>query len=532
MTDASPSIPPPGASRTIGAPRGVTGSVIGDVVVLAAVVCFFFVAYIIRDYFVDDAYIGLTYVRNLLAGHGLVFFPGHQPVEGVTNIGWLLLLAPVALVAGPTTAAKVLSLILALAAFSLTLRLGLRLSARVDPALRSGVVAVVPALLLMAHFDFLYFTLSGMETGLLATLLLAMAWLALRQPTSLLLPVLGAAAFLVHPEAVLVYPMFALLLWHAREFGIRRMITGQLVLAVLVGAATLVRYAYFGELVPNTFFAKTGGLSWMIFNGLNFVSGQNINLPFPVSNLFSLPIIAFGYLRLRHAAPSAANMLLAITTTGLIFCLYSRPDWTLTGRYFGPYLPAALILLWIGLVEGVRAVFKLAADRMALHVGAGAVAGLMVIAGVFAGMLKFEQIEEFPGYVLASRNLVAPAIWIRDHVPSGATVASQRIGALSYYSERPVFDYKFGLTDRDVARQTNSAGHLFFDPNDPALADLWRLRAPDYLLEEPHWIDQIAKAAKGNRESFVIHGMEYQVIKQFEIGRRSSWLLAKRRDPD
>ena len=42
---------------------------------------------------VDDAYITMTYSRNLASGHGLVFNPGEK-VEGCTAFGQLLLLTP------------------------------------------------------------------------------------------------------------------------------------------------------------------------------------------------------------------------------------------------------------------------------------------------------------------------------------------------------------------------------------------------------------------------------------------------------
>ena len=42
---------------------------------------------------VDDAAISFAYARNLVAGHGLVAQPGVEPVEGFTNLLWVLVLA-------------------------------------------------------------------------------------------------------------------------------------------------------------------------------------------------------------------------------------------------------------------------------------------------------------------------------------------------------------------------------------------------------------------------------------------------------
>ena len=41
----------------------------------------------------DDAFISFRYARNLATGHGLVFNPGFERVEGYTNFLWVLMLA-------------------------------------------------------------------------------------------------------------------------------------------------------------------------------------------------------------------------------------------------------------------------------------------------------------------------------------------------------------------------------------------------------------------------------------------------------
>lgn len=48
----------------------------------------------------EDAFISLRYARNLLAGDGLVFNPGAERVEGITNLLWTLLLAGVSRASG------------------------------------------------------------------------------------------------------------------------------------------------------------------------------------------------------------------------------------------------------------------------------------------------------------------------------------------------------------------------------------------------------------------------------------------------
>src|SRR4051812_43506473 len=44
-------------------------------------------------YMPDDAYITYRYAENLARGNGLVFNAAAQPVEGYSNLSWILLLA-------------------------------------------------------------------------------------------------------------------------------------------------------------------------------------------------------------------------------------------------------------------------------------------------------------------------------------------------------------------------------------------------------------------------------------------------------
>src|SRR5437870_3217188 len=93
----------------------------------------------------DDAGVTLRYAANLAAGRGLVYNPGER-VEGISNLGYTLLLAPFQrlLPAGPALllVAKLLGLGAALAALGETRRL-----ARV---LGLGPRATAAALLLVA----------------------------------------------------------------------------------------------------------------------------------------------------------------------------------------------------------------------------------------------------------------------------------------------------------------------------------------------------------------------------------------------
>jgi hypothetical protein len=540
--------------------------------ILAAAISLF--AWGVRDCFVDDAFIGFQYIDNLRAGQGFVFQVGQKPVEGVTNIGWLMTVLPLAAVIGSATAAKTLGWLLLLVALAATIALGgkvagtLRVPSAGDEQRHTECacyvggfgLTLVPAMLLASSFEFLYFPLAGMETALLAALLLAMAWVALRTPASLMLPLIGALAFLVHPEAAAVYPLYAALAWARSRVGRAQrgppetnrmplggprsarptLLTGSIVFVILIGAITAARFAYFGDVVPNTFYSKPGGVRLALQNGYAFLMGRNTNVAFPVTGWLAIPVLWLGYRRLRRARAAAADMLAAIAGTGLLFAVYSPPDWTALPRYFAPYLPAALMLLWAGVLEAATLAHsetvngtvpfsltrKLGQSR---RCPLAAVALVLLLTNLIDARAKMACIDEFPGYVLAGKSLVAPAQWMDEHLPARATIAARRIGALAYYSHHNVFDFAYGLPDVEVAHQVARHAGRFDTPLEPMLASLWQSRAPDYLLEDNQIMDYIISLSGGVRERFVIHGIEYRVVREFPIGRETTWVLAQRR---
>ncbi len=525
--------PPAAETATRDQPRPPISASLGHLelvllgLVFAYILCF---AWQTRHYFVDDAYTGLQYLRNLLSGEGFVLCAGQPAVEGVTNIGWLLCLAPLAALVPPTLAAKAAGLALLLIVLALTLQLGRDLSARRAQPESLADLDIVPVVLLVSSFDFVYFSLAGMETASLAAVLLVMARVGLRRPASLWLPVLGTFAFLIHPEAVIVYPVYLLLLLRSSVASERRLCLGGLLLAALVAAVTAIRYAYFQDVVPNTFYSKPSSLSQVVAGGRDFLLGRNVNLPFAITGWFALPVLTVGYLGLRRRVPAAAAMLAAVITTGLVFSIYCPPDWTQMARYFAPYLPAALVLLWVGVIQTMQHLLPRRSQATMRGVAAVAVVVLLVVTETSHGKAEMATMETFPGYVLASERLVEPSLWVRDHLPPQATIATRRIGTLAYHSQRPVFDYAFGLPDRQVARLVAAAGCRFDDPNHPALAAVWRETAPDYLLEDADVMHRIISQAGGTPQRFAIHGLPYRVIRSFRIGVEAEWVLAQRLD--
>ena len=211
----------------------------------------------------DDAFISFRYARNLLEGHGLVFNPGEY-VEGYSNFLWTLELALLWALFDlpPEQVAPWLSVACTVATIATMLWWVVR-----TPRLQERRLVAWMALgLVCSSATFAVWTSGGgLETRQFTFfILLGVVSLALYRHSrwGLLTTALSlTAAAYTRPEGPLVaaccFAWFAIqhfltnrrLPW--RELGI---LVGPFVL--LVAAHYLFRYSYYGEWLPNTYYAK------------------------------------------------------------------------------------------------------------------------------------------------------------------------------------------------------------------------------------------------------------------------------------
>lgn len=126
----------------------------------------------------DDAMISMRYARNLAGGDGLVWNAGGERVEGITNPLWTLWMAVLHLL--PVHPTKVSLLVMVSGAL---LILGILWVVRrlVQELAPGDMVATLAGVILTATFyPLLFWSLHGMEVGLVAFLLGVMALCALR----------------------------------------------------------------------------------------------------------------------------------------------------------------------------------------------------------------------------------------------------------------------------------------------------------------------------------------------------------------
>ncbi len=219
----------------------------------------------------DDAFISFRYVRNLLEGHGLVYNPGEY-VEGYSNFLWILELAVIWGLFGvrPEQAAPWLSVAFTAGTIAAMTWWITRL-----PWLRHrGLVAWMALGIVCSSATFAVWTSGGgLETRQFTFfILLAVVCLSLYRDRAagLLAASLSlAAASLTRPEGPMIaaccFGWFALqgMVDRGRpgqhRDGLRALFYLTAPCVALVAAHYLFRYAYYGEWLPNTYYAKHVG---------------------------------------------------------------------------------------------------------------------------------------------------------------------------------------------------------------------------------------------------------------------------------
>ena len=386
----------------------------------------------------DDAYITFRYLVNVGQGHGLVFNVGER-VEGFSHPLYLALLSPALAVASDGAAleswAKLVGVLATLGTASMILDL-LRRSAGSLAGIAAGM------LLLLGAPGVHVYASAGLETPLLACLLAAVVWMEVRG-SGWSAPLIGLAP-LIRPEGIL-YPVMWLLVRAVRSPSRgRRLVLPALLALSPICAYEVFRVLYYGDWLPNTFYAKPPGL----FGGPR---GWADLLPLALG----APLIAFGHRVARARSPEIArgwSLALAFVIAGSAFVLYARRDWMLFGRLVVPVWPLAAWLM----AHGVTSLVRSAASWRRIA------APTLVVAVLVGFGLDARRAGREPGVVevMRGRAQLAGGEWLAGQIATGETVATARLGGFGYrLLHHTVWDIA-GLTDREVARHIYRTGKL------------------------------------------------------------------------
>lgn len=431
----------------------------------------------------DDAFITYRYARNLARGQGLVFNEGER-VEGYTNFLWTVMhWLPERFGWSTPVFSQVVGIALMIGAVAVTLRLARRLFG-------SESFAFLVALTLLANMTFLAYATGGLETMQQTLLVTSVA--------ALLLPVTDAAragetarrlaagfcaglAVLTRMDSAVLIAVwvtaYLVALWRRSSVdppaGVhptsgaetvagqqqshrdgQGRVTGVLVAAVQIAAPAalllvpwfLWKLSYYGNLLPNTFYAKSAG---------------NPIVP-PLYGLLFLAVFFFSYaaflliprfLRLRHdlfAVPGVKQVLAVVPVWCIYICVVGGDF--MEFRFMVPIMPV-LAMVAAFLINSYRRT-----SIQVLLIGT-----LLVVSAAHRPMptlipypvLTFTELSHWPNESTTSWK--GKGEFLAEQFPGGPDVEGQPklaiapLGVLPYFADLSTVDM-LGLTDPVTAR--------------------------------------------------------------------------------
>jgi len=469
------------------------------VAVLAASLLFVAHAEFFAGWLVDDAGISFAYARNLARGEGLVAQPGTEPVEGFTNLSWVLVLAIASLATGSSmaTLARGLAVLSVVAGFALLARLLLR-SGR-----RSGLAVTLVLAVSASSTAFVAWSMSGLENAFyvltIALSVVATIWTAdalesgERSAATRALAT-GTLLFLVattRPDGVLFLfvPPFVWSVPRAAKTDRedRRASDGEghsvgsalgawwLGFALPWSLLTIGRLAYFGDVLPNTYYAKHGpgwaqahSLLERLGAGLGgavFLAGTLIGIAIGGGVARRLGLRLAGW----RALPITETTLVCYSLVSALVLVALPSDWMPELRFGTPLLflvPATVVTLM---------------ERGAGHQVATIAAALLLAGSVAYSSIHTPRFVSSPALPLSAIERLARDL---DAASTAAGLDRPRIllpdiGGALWEDRFEVVDLA-GLVDRSIALEGRRNLSAF-------RTDVIESRPPDLIWTHGYW---------------------------------------------
>lgn len=395
----------------------------------------------------------MVYVRNFLAGHGIVYYPGGERVEGFTSPLWFLLLTLSGWVGAPLpSAANTLSLICGTLSVFSAFFIYQKLFCK-NTSIWNSAWALVAGVALASDASFAAWSSSGLESSLFALIILWLFWFYESKQPAWSVFLLLLLASLARPEGVLLAAPLCVGFFLRGKLKQAAIWGGLAWLAPLV-LLLFVRYSYFGDWLPNTFYAKHDfGGPELLRRGFYYL----------YTFLVPRPLLWLALLWLFFSKQERKTALLwfawiGVYVTGVVV---EGGDHFALHRFFVPILPlwtmASVRVLQIG-YQKILPLFNHNKQRR-LAVTSALLAGLSLYAYSWQ-LFHYDNRDAYRFSTGARRylsevewtkNWLEIGLWLKQRYPENTMIAVSTAGAMPFASELPSIDL-FGLNTREIAR--------------------------------------------------------------------------------
>ena len=414
----------------------------------------------------DDAFISFRYAENWAHGWGWVFNASER-VEGFSNPLWTALFGVVFWMDGDPVHwsllfgyASIVLLIYATHHLACTLKISTQWM-----WLGMIMIALDPAMILEA--------VQGLESVFYAGLIPLTISVAIRErenPHHTKSLFFSGVLCLTRPEAPLFVGLLYTGLWF-RDRNWTKTVEPLAVIGVLLALITGLRIWYFGDSLPNTFYAKIGG--WAGMRGLQYCWWHCQHHP--------LMWLGFG-----------GSIFWVRTQNGRLLHWMVVPYLLYVISIGGDFKPTSRFLLPLGGLFTVLTIKGLTQSRVNKRI-------LLFGAVILLSFGRLTLLPQTNAWAKVRRdNLVARKVvgdWLSQYTPPNTTLAMHSIGVVPFYARRHTIDM-WGLTDRTIAKTpstefgTGMAGHEKTNPTYVFSKD------PDLYLPEDGFFQSSTKMQK------------------------------------
>jgi len=450
----------------------------------------------------DDSFISFRYSENLSKGYGLVFNIGEK-VEGYSNFLWVIILAFLKIIGIPTIyGSKIISFVISLFLIFLVYKTANLMEL-------NKTLSSYCSLALSLSTGIAYFAMSGLETIFYIYVLFLSIYINEKyemKPTKKLLSALYLSlliAALLRPEGVLficIATLYHLIRKLKYKIGINfiEMIKIQISVFLTYGLFILFRYCYYGEILPNTYYAKPGG-TFAEYEYNAFIS--NFIKSFFSGSFLLLALLFFLFikdLRKKYALP------LSICTGQIIFMSYTG-DWMAFGRFFLPILPIVILLFFILFQYITQRKIKKMRKLFPIFF-------IILYAGLNIHQTQKALInkDSNPYSIMNSTQLKKIGILLHNNFHDKTTIALKRQGAIPYYSEMKSIDI-LGLTEEEIAKIIYSEKDII--KKNRLIVSYTLKRKPDIILIFPNMNIEEGWIYNKYNPHYKFHYNEYLLFK-------------------
>ena len=438
----------------------------------------------------DDAMISMRYAENLAHGFGAVFNPGQPPVEGYTNPLWMLVMSVFHyLPVGKETLSLVFQLF-NIALSSANLLFIDRIVKLKFPG--SARIRILALLMVAFYYPLNFWFFMGMEAGAVALIVTATAYLIEKQNEfsyKQLLPL--AVGMLIRLDvAVCFVAVAAYLIFKYRSLA--KSIAGWsiLLLLVTIGGTTVIRYLYYGAILPNTYYLKVEGVD--VFYRL--LRGVFVFVKFVV--FFNPIFFAIPFWQFWRKREMFSGFACGIVSVLCLYSIYVGGDawdwWGGANRFIAPAMPLFFVLIAAGIVHWlpkIHSKLKFIRSERLTYI----LIGIVLICNINF-LRNISSLEEMlllrPALGVEDNELnVRMAELVRGISSKDETIAVVTAGVLPYFAERNAIDI-LGKADPAIARTESRMvpGIFSFEPGHTK----WNYEYSICSLK-PDWVLQLWK---------------------------------------